>query len=188
MKKRLFLQLFAEPGDGGQEGNAGGGTGTQTTGAYTYEQLEEIASARAEKASRSALADFFRKQGMSEEDITSAIADYKQNREKAKPNVSVIEKERDEAKEELQRYKNEKTLSKKHVREEDMDYVLFKVSQMVDEKTDFVHAADKFLKENPRYAGQNTYRVSTAAKAGGGTSQTTNEQINDVIRSAIKRR
>lgn len=58
MKYRMNLQLFENgtgAGSGGQGGNAGAGNGGQesagsasgahNTGTYTYEQLEEIASA-----------------------------------------------------------------------------------------------------------------------------------------------
>lgn len=41
---------------------------------------------------------------------------------------------------------NQNLLRGKKVREEDIDYVTFKVGQMVDDKTDFNAAADKFLR------------------------------------------
>ena len=44
--------------------------------------------------------------------------------------------------------KNEKVLTSKGVKADDLDYVMFKVSKLVDDKTDFEKAADKFLKEN----------------------------------------
>ena len=109
MKKKLLfdLQLFtdggdgstgtgagtAEDGDGGQKGNAGG-TGT---GGYSFEQAEEIADARAERASKAALASYFKQQGMSEEEITAAINDYKQKKAKNQPDVSAITQQRDDA-------------------------------------------------------------------------------------------
>ena len=68
-KKRLFdLQLFTDGGDGGTGTGAGtaGGTGdggqkttagaTGTGGTYSYEQAEEIANARADRAEKAALA------------------------------------------------------------------------------------------------------------------------------------
>ena len=59
---------------------------------------------------------------------------------------------------------------------------------MVDDKTDFTKAAEKFLKENPRYSGGGTYRVSTSTgadnqNAGGNV----NASINDRIRAAMRR-
>ena len=66
MKKRMNLQIFedggagsgsaggqggsAGAGNGSQNGNAGGASGAHVTGTYTYEQAEEIANARANKA------------------------------------------------------------------------------------------------------------------------------------------
>lgn len=188
MKKKMvmMLQLFdgegtggAGSGDGGQRGNAG----------YTFEQAEEIANSRAEKASRAALADFYRKQGLSEEEITTAINDFKEKQKANKPNVAAIEKERDEAKKELQQLKNEKILTAKGVKTEDVDYVMYKVEKMVDDKTDFTKAAEKFLKDNPRFAGPaSSYRVSTST----GTDQNSaggsmNGSINDSIRRAARR-
>ena len=92
------------------------------------------------------------------------------------------------ARQEAQQLKNEKVLSSKGVKAEDMDYVLFKVNKLVDDKTDFAKAADKFLKENPRYTGTGTYRVSTST---GSDNQDTggnmNMTINDRIRAAARR-
>ena len=188
----MNLRLFDEGGQGGtggQGGNAGSGNGGQGGNAgYTYEQLEEIASSRAERAGRSALADFFRKQGMSETQITEAIEDYKEKQKKSQPNVSEIQQERDTYKAEVEQMKNEKILTGKGVKAEDLDYVMFKVSKLVDDKTDFTKAAEKFLKENPRYTGAGSYRVTTSAGADEkGTGGSVNNSINDAIRAAMRR-
>lgn len=192
-KKMMNLQLFADGGEGGagdQGGAAGSGGGSQGTKAgYTYEQLEEIASSRSEKASRAALADFFRKQGMDENSITSAIADYKEKQKKNQPDVSAIEKERDEANKKLLQYENEKVLTRNHVRAEDLDYVMFKVEKLVTDKLTFEKAAEQFLKENPRYKEGGTYRVSSGTETGkASTAATENEAMNDVIRGAFGRK
>ena len=126
-------------------------------------QLDEIANARVNKAERNALADFFRKQGMSEQEITAAINDYKANKEKNKPNLDAVQKERDDALRELAQMKNEKILAGKGVKAEDMDYVMFKVEKLMDDKTDFTKAAEKFLKENPKYTGAGAYRIDTSS-------------------------
>lgn len=193
MKNRtvMNLRLFdGTAGDGG-DGGAGAGDGGQnrSTGAtYSYEQAEEIANARAEKASRAALADFFRKQGMSEEQITTAISDYKERQKANRPDVSAIEKERDDAQKELRQYKNEKILTSKGVRAEYMDYVMFKVEKLVDDKTDFAKAAEKFLKENQRFSGTQPYRVSTSTGTDGkGDGGNMNSSINNAIRNAVRR-
>lgn len=179
MKKKLLfdLQLFTDggdggtgtgagtagDGDGGQKGNAGG-TGT---GGYSFEQAEEIADARAERASKAALASYFKQQGMSEEEITAAINDYKQKKAKNQPDVSEITQQRDDALKKVAEMENMDYLRSKGVKQEDLDYVLFKASKNVDDKTDFKKAADAFLKENPRYTGRGYTVVSTGTPDGG---------------------
>lgn len=201
MKKRMYLQLFedgAGAGSGGQGGNAGTGNGGQGSagsssgahgnGAYTYEQLEEIASARAEKSERAALANFFRSQGMTEAEVTQAITEFKTQRAANQPDITKLQQEKDDALKEVQQMKNEKILTGKGVKAEDLDYVMFKVSKLVDEKTTFEKAAEKYLKENPRYAGGSTYRVSTSTGSeSNGSGGSMNASINDRIRAAARR-
>ena len=195
MKNKIMnLHIFDEGGNGGdagngnQNGNGGTGNGGQGGSAgYTFEQAEEIANSRAEKATRAALADFYRKQGLSEEQITTAIADFKAKQKANQPDIDAITQERDSAKQELQQLKNEKVLSAKGVRSEDMDYVLFKINKLVDDKTDFAKAADKFLKENPRF-GKGAYKVSTSTGSDNqNTGGNVNASINDRIRAAMRR-
>ncbi len=200
MKKKLLfdLQLFTDggdggtgtgagtagDGDGGQKGNAGG-TGT---GGYSFEQAEEIADARAERASKAALASYFKQQGMSEEEITAAINDYKQKKAKNQPDVSEITQQRDDALKKVAEMENMDYLRSKGVKQEDLDYVLFKASKNVDDKTDFKKAADAFLKENPRYTGRGYTVVSTGTPDGGsGAGQNANDVINSSIRAAFGR-
>lgn len=198
MKYKMNLQLFEDGAGtgsaGGQGGNAGTGNGGQGsagsasgahgTGTYTYEQLEEIANARVERSERAALANFFRSQGMTEEEVTQAIADFKTQRAANQPNVAQLQQEKDAALKEVQQMKNEKVLTSKGVKAEDLDYVLFKVSKLVDEKTDFKKAAENFLKENPRFTGQSYRVVSTGVQSGGAEGT---EKGNDFINAAIRR-
>lgn len=200
MKKKMMLQLFEDgggAGSGGQGGNAGGdnggqgnagGTGNQQ-GTYSYAQAEEIAQARAERAERSALRSYFQQQGMSEEQVSQAIADYKEQQKKKQPDITQMQKDLADAIRENQQMKNEKFLSSKGVKAEDLDYVSFKVSKMVDDKTTFEKAAEKFLKENPRFkGGTSTYRISTSAgNSSEGAGGNMNTSINDRIRAAARR-
>jgi len=201
MKKKLLfdLQLFTDGGDGGTGTGAGtaGGTGdggqkatagATATGGYSFEQAEEIAEARADRASKAALASYFKQQGMSEEEITAAINDYKQKKAKNQPDVSAIAQQRDDALKKVAEMENMEYLRSKGVKQEDLDYVLFKASKNVNDKTDFKKAADAFLKENPRFTGQGMKVVSTGKPDGGsGTGQTVNDSINSSIRSAFGR-
>jgi hypothetical protein len=206
--KKYDLQLFADGGEGGsgaQGGSAGAGNGGQggnagSTGSnkggngFSYEQAEEIASARAERAEKAALSSYFKQQGMTEEEVQSALAAYKTQKAASQPNVDAITKERDTALAELAAYKNGATLRSKGVRDEDIDYVMFKVSalQKEDDKLDFDKAVSKFLKDNPRFAtgSQQAYRVKTGTDGstpGGSGNQGDNSSINDAIRRAIRR-
>lgn len=195
MEKRMYLQLFddgAGAGSGGQGGNAGDGNSGQNgnagNGTYTYEQLEEIASARAQRSERAALATFFRGQGMTEGEVTQAINAFKTQRAANQPDAAKLQQDLDSANQKIQQMENEKVLSAKGVKAEDADYVLFKVSQLVDDKTTFDKAVDRFLKENPRFVGSGTYRVSTSSgSASEGTSGGMNTSINERIRAAARR-
>ena len=196
MKKSIFdLQLFTDGGEGGTGGSgagtAGNGNGSQNNAggaAYSYEQAEQIAEARADRATKAALADYFKKQGMSEDEVTAALADFRAKRAAAQPNVTAVEKQRDEALAKVAELENSNYLRNKGVKPDDLDYVLFKVNRNVDDKTDFEKAADAFLKENPRFTGQGMKVVSTGkADGGSGTGQTANDSINASIRSAFGR-
>lgn len=193
MYKKINLQLFADGGEGapGAQGTAAGTGANAQNGTYTYQQAEEIATARADRAEKAALKSFFQQQGMSDAEIQQAIADYKANKEKNKPNLSAIEKERDEANKELINLKNEKVLSGMKVKSEDLDYVLFKVNQLVTDKKDFKTAAEEWLKENPRYKEGGGYRVTTSTNSSGSGESTTsnpNEAINSMIRNSFGRK
>ena len=196
MKKRMCLQLFEDgggAGSGGQGGNAGdgngslgnaGGSGNQ--GTYSYAQAEEIANARAERAEKAALRSYFQQQGMTEQQVNQAIADYKDQQKKNQPNVTQLQQDLENSRNEVQRMKNEKFLSSKGVKADDLDYVAYKVSKMVDDKTTFEKAAEKYLKENPRFVGG--YRVSTSSGSSSeGSGGSANASINDRIRAAARR-
>lgn len=198
MKYRMNLQLFEDSAGAGSAGAQGGNTGTGNsgqntagsaagahgTGTYTYEQLEEIANARVERSERTALANFFRSQGMTEAEVTQAISDFKTQRAANQPNTEQLQQERDNALKKVEQMENEKVLTAKGVKAEDLDYVMFKISKMVDEKTDFKKAAEKFLKENPRFTGQSYRVVSTGVQTGGAEGT---EKGNDFINAAIRR-
>ena len=193
MKHRFCLQLFADGGEGGTGGSGAEGAGTSGNGGqgsagnptYSYEQAEQIANARAQHATNAALANYFKQLGMSEAEVTAAIQDYRAKKAAQQPNVEAITQERDDARKELEIVKNSNYLRDKGVKSDDLDYVLFKVGKMVDDKTDFKKAADGFLKENPRFTGAG-FKVSTGTADGGsGTSQNASDLINSSIRRAF---
>lgn len=182
----------AGAGNGGQAENAGN-NGGNNGGSYSFQQAEEIANARASRAEKAALASYFKQQGMSEEQVNQAIAAYKAQQAAQKPDMDAIIRERDDALAELATLKNGNALRTKGVREEDIDYVMFKVSALMqaDDKLDFDKAVAKYLKENPRFTtGGSTYRVRTGTDGsgqGGSSGQGANAAINDAIRRAARR-
>ena len=186
----MNLHLFDGEGDGnGSQNNAGSGNGGHgnTGGSFTYEQLDEIATSRADRASKAALKSYFQQQGLSEQEAAAAIDRYKKDKASRQPDTAAIEKERDLYKAKLEERDRKDYLRDKNVKTEDLDYVLFKVGRMVDDKTDFNKAADRFLKENPKYAGGG-YRVSTSSSSGSqGSSESKHASINDAIRNAARR-
>lgn len=185
----------SEPGAaaGAAAGAAGQNVGS-TGGSYSYQQLEEFATARAERAERAALASFFKQQGMTEDQVTEAVKAYKAAQDAKKPNVDALTRERDEARAELDAIKQEKSLAAKGVKAEDADYVAFKIRAIMakDDKLTFDKAADQFLKANPRYAGK-TYRTKPAEGggdtkgSGAGSKAGKNAEINAMIRAAVRR-
>nr|DAT09102.1 MAG TPA: Major capsid protein [Caudoviricetes sp.] len=197
MVKKWNLQLFADGGEGGSAagvatsttaGNGDGGQNAGSSATYTFEQAEEIATARAQRAEAAALKSYFEQHGLSEDEVKRAMEDYKTNKEKNKPNISAVELERDKYKTEFEQLKNTGILRDKGVKPDDLDYVLFKVNQKVTDKLPFDKAAAEFLKENPRFAGQTSYKVTTSTHTGGaGASEDTNDYINNAIRMAARR-
>ena len=136
----------AGSGNGGQAGNAGNNGGNNGA-SYSFQQAEEIANARASRAERAALASYFQQQGLSEEQINQAIADYKAQQAAQRPNVDAITKERDDARAELAALKNGQKLTQLGVRPEFSRFVLSEIDALMkeDSKLDFDKAAAKFL-------------------------------------------
>lgn len=75
----LDIQLFAEGGDGGDGGTAGAQAGTQTvTQQIDYDKLAEVVSKRSAGTEDKVLQGYFKQQGLSAEQATEAINQYKQ--------------------------------------------------------------------------------------------------------------
>lgn len=165
-------------------------------GSYNFAQVEEFASARAARAEKAALASYFKQQGLSEDQATDAIKAYKIAQEAKTPKIDDVIKERDEAKAELNRIKNEGSLLKKGVKAEYSGYVMYEISQIMaaDDKIKFDDAVDKFIKENPQFAkaGASAYRVKTEPeKKGDGNSNSPKDKhaaVNAAIRNAVRRK
>lgn len=196
MKYKMNLQLFEDGAgagsDGGQGNNAGNGNGSQGNAGgqatFSFEQAEEIANARAHRAEQSALRSYFQQQGMTEEQVRQALNDYRERQKANQPDMAKLQRERDDALAKMAQMENEKLLTAKGVRSEDMDYVVFKVSQMVDDKTTFEKAAEKYLKENPKFTGKPYKVMSTGVQSqNNGGAGNKHDDINAAIRRAAGR-
>lgn len=160
---------------------------------FSFAQVEEFAAARADRATKAAIGDFFRKQGMSEDQVTAAIAAYKAEQAAKAPDVDKITKERDEALARVTDLERAAKLREKGVRDADADYVLFKVRGMLekDEKLDFDKAVDAFLKDNPRFTkAASGYRVNTSTEDAGGKGGGADKsaEVIGALRSAFGRK
>lgn len=167
------LQFFA---DGDEDSATKPGTG-----AYSFAQAEEIANARAERATKSALSSYFKQQGMTEDEVSKALDDYKARKAAQAPDVSKISEENESLKQQLADVKNRATLTTKNVKAEYIDFVNYEVGKKVTDKVSFEKAAEEFLKEHPVYTGQ-TVTVSTGAQGGSGSSTSVRDSINAAIR------
>lgn len=194
MKNKYIMNLFIfDDGDGANGSNGGNGNGSQevnrNAGAtFTYEQLNEIASSRAERAERAALKNYFSQAGLSEAEAQAAFEKYKADKKAQQPNVSEIEKERDGYKAKYEEMMNTNFLRSKGVHDDEMEFVMFKISKNVTDKKDFKAAAEEFLKSNPRYTSS-SYRMSGAAGSNNsGSSHSHGMSSNDAIRAAARRK
>lgn len=189
---RWNFRIFDDPNPGdGQGGQPGGGQGGQPGGqggaTYDYAQLEEIANARATRAEHSALSNYFRQQGMSQQEVEQAINEFRQQRANNTPNVDQLTRENNDLKAQIELRDHTDFLRSKGVKAEDIDYVLFKISQNVSKDKDFKTAAEEWLKGNTRFTSGG-YRMSSGGSAGGsGAAENRNGDINAVLRAAFGR-
>lgn len=89
------IQLFAE-GNADPDNNSGnnanqdgGNSSDQRT--YTQEELDRIVTDRTGRATKSALASFFKQRGLSEDEANSAITAYLDNKAKNTPDVAKLQ-------------------------------------------------------------------------------------------------
>lgn len=90
----LNIQKFADgdpaPNNGGDNANQDGGNGSEQK-TYTQEQLDNIVNERTGRATKSALASFFKQKGLSEDEANNAIATYLDNKKKNTPDVAELQ-------------------------------------------------------------------------------------------------
>lgn len=92
MRKTLpmNLQLFADGGDGNGDQNAGGDNGqagqqsgqnNQQTAGVDYDKIQAMLDNATAKKENAVLKSYFQQQGLSEDEISQAIATFKQNKQ-----------------------------------------------------------------------------------------------------------
>ena len=82
---KLNLQLFAEPGEGG-DGNGINGTQPSTTPSTVnidYNKIEEMLNKRNSSQENSFLRGYLKEQGLTGEELNQAVATFKQQKEQA---------------------------------------------------------------------------------------------------------
>lgn len=115
MRKHLIpmnLQFFAE-GDGNaaggagtenggsNQGGAGVGSGQTGTPAFDYEKLASIISGKQNVTEESILKNYFKQQGLSQEEMASAISAFKEQKAKNTPDPVALKNQLDAANKEL---------------------------------------------------------------------------------------
>lgn len=128
--------------------------------------------------------------GMPDEAELTAFRTWKESQQTDQERWNNLTKERDTARTqlaatqaELEQYKHEKLLLSKGVSADDVDYYAFKIGKLVTDSKTFEQAAEDFFKEN------NTGKVHVdlgAPLSGGSLQKTANEQMNALIRGALK--
>lgn len=128
--------------------------------------------------------------GMPDEAELTAFRAWKENQQTEQDRVNTLTNERDTARTqltaaqaELEQYKREKLLLSKGVPSNDVDYYAFKIGKLVSDSKTFEQAAEDFFKENRT----GKVHVDLGAPLGGGSlNKTANEQMNALIRGALK--
>lgn len=175
-------------------GNAAGNSNQASTPTYTQEQLDNMVSAREQRAANSALKSFFEQQGMTGEEITQAIESYKANREKNKPDVGALTAQAQQYKAEALRAKIESQATiealKLGVDTNAVQYVLrmAELDGVADESGEISgeklkNALSKVLEDVP--ALKKDVKASGFTQIGAGVNDTKPENETDRIRKAF---
>lgn len=102
MRKKILpmnLQLFAEPPAGnagtGEQGDTGAASAQQTeppkTPEIDYEKLASVIEGKKAVAEDTVLKNYFKKQGLSREEMENAIGAYKKQKQESEPNPDALQ-------------------------------------------------------------------------------------------------
>lgn len=91
----MNLQIFAEPGAGNEPGAGGGQSqtppGQNAQPEIDYEKLASIVAGKQAATEDSVLKGYFKQQGLSQEEMTQAIAAFKQQKAANQPDVGAMQ-------------------------------------------------------------------------------------------------
>lgn len=151
------------------------GEGTEVK-TFTQAEVDNIVARRVARATK----------GMPSQDELNEFREWQKSHNDSV--ITNLTNERDTAKNalltaqaELETMKREKILLSKGINADDIDYYIFKIGKMVDDKTTFEQATDAFLAENGNKGNKVT--VDLASNLDGGKKTTNpNNVMNNLIR------
>lgn len=98
-KLAMNLQFFAEPGEGAGDNGGNGGAQEPPAGAqnqtpqFDYEKLAGIIAGKQSVAEDTVLKNYFKQQGLSEDDMKQAISAFKQQKAQSQPDVNAMQQQ-----------------------------------------------------------------------------------------------
>lgn len=105
--RKLNLQFFAEPGNGG-EGNQNQNQAqqnqqsNQTPPAIDYDKIQQMLNGTLQAKEDTALKAYFKQQGLSQQEVEQAIASFKEQKAQNQPNVAAIQQQANQAQLQMQ--------------------------------------------------------------------------------------
>ena len=111
--KYRFMRMYLEP-DGGQGGDGAGQQpqnqqpGNQQPPAFDYEKLASIVAGKQNVAEDTVLKNYFKQQGLSQEEAEKAIASFKEEKVKNTPDVTALQNQIAQEKAQAQKAQIEK--------------------------------------------------------------------------------
>ena len=139
---------------------------------FTQAELDAVVSKRVNAVKR----------GMPSAEELTEFRTWKQTHTDTDTQLQTVTGERDTAQSELEMAKRENLLLRHGIPADDVDYYVYKISKSMEDDQTFEEAAKKFLKENKRQ----TVRMDTGARFNGSRTQTANDEMNQLLRGALK--
>lgn len=181
----LNLQFFAEPGENPEQ-PAQGQTQVQTP-QFDYQKLADLINGKQSVTEDTVLKNYFKQQGLSQDEATQAIAAFKEQKAKKQPNVEALQQQTTQAQQQAQQALIERDAYKLSgelgIDLKTMDYVLklADTSAVVgtDGKIDqekLKGALNKVLEDVPQLKPQSEVQQNGFRQIGVGNTQQTQQQ------------